>query len=86
MRYRMDRLRIWNLRTQYRSSTDRSLSRAFTGLDRLKDKLGLSDAVVEKATYIYRKAQEKMLTRGRTVSGLRCTIYISCKISENRGH
>jgi transcription initiation factor TFIIB len=80
MRYRMDRLRIWNLRTQYRSSTDRSLSRAFTGLDRLKDKLGLSDAVVEKAAYIYRKAQEKMLTRGRTVSGiLAAAIYISCR-------
>jgi transcription initiation factor TFIIB len=80
MRYRMNRLRIWNVRTQYRSSTDRSLSRAFTGLDRLKDKLGLSNAVVEKAAYIYRKAQEKMLTRGRTVSGiLAAAIYISCR-------
>jgi transcription initiation factor TFIIB len=80
MRSTMERLRISNLRTQTRSSTDRSLLQAFNQLDRLKDKLGLSDPIVEKSAYIYRKAQEKMLIRGRTVSGiLSAAIYIACR-------
>jgi transcription initiation factor TFIIB len=80
MRSTMERLRTWDFRTQTYTSKDRSLTRAFGELNRLKDKLGLSDAVVEKAAYIYRKAQEKMLTRGRTVSGiLAAAIYISCR-------
>jgi transcription initiation factor TFIIB len=33
----------------------------------LKDKLALSNAVVEKAAYIYRKIQERGLVRGRTI-------------------
>ena len=75
MRSTMERLRISNLRTQTRSSTDRSLLQAFNQLDRLKDKLGLSDPIVEKVAYIYRKAQEKMLIRGRTVSGILSVQY-----------
>jgi transcription initiation factor TFIIB len=53
---RMEKLRIWNLRTQVNSSTDRGLRHAFLQLDVLKDKLGLSDTIVEKTAYIYRKA------------------------------
>ena len=54
----IDRLRILDYRTQLYSSTDRSLKKAFTELDKLKDKLALPDSVVEKTAYIYRKAQE----------------------------
>ena len=45
----------------------------------LKDKLGLSDAIIEKTAYIYRKAQSKMLIRGRTISGVVASIYIACR-------
>jgi transcription initiation factor TFIIB len=80
MRSMMERLRTWDLRTQVHSPTDRNLRDAFHQLDRLKDKLGLSDAIVEKAAYIYRKAQERMLIRGRTTSGiLTAAIYIACR-------
>src|SRR5919205_4136241 len=80
MRSMMERLRTWDLRTQVHSPTDRNLRDAFHLLDRLKDKLGLSDAIVEKAAYIYRKAQERMLIRGRTTSGiLTAAIYIACR-------
>ena len=80
MRSMMERLRTWDARTQAHSSTDRNLRDAFHQLDRLKDKLGLSDAIVEKAAYIYRKAQERMLIRGRTTSGiLTAAIYIACR-------
>jgi transcription initiation factor TFIIB len=80
MRSMMERLRTWDVRTQTHSSTDRNLRHAFYELDRLKDKLGLSDAIVEKTAYIYRKAQERMLIRGRTISGiLSAAIYIACR-------
>jgi transcription initiation factor TFIIB len=46
----------------------------------LKDKLGLSDVIIEKTAYIYRKAQSKMLIRGRTISGVvAAAIYIACR-------
>jgi transcription initiation factor TFIIB len=80
MRSTMERLRTWDLRTQTQTPTDRSLKQAFSQLDVLKDKLGLPDAVVEKAAYIYRKAQERHLVRGRTVSGiLAAAVYIACR-------
>lgn len=80
MRSMMERLKTWDVRTQTHSSTDRNLRHAFYELDRLKDKLGLSDAIVEKTAYIYRKAQERMLIRGRTISGiLAAAIYIACR-------
>ena len=80
MRSTMDRLRTWDFRTQTHSPTDRSLRQAFFQLDVLKDKLGLSDTVVEKTAYIYRKAQERGLVRGRTISGiLTAAVYIACR-------
>jgi transcription initiation factor TFIIB len=80
MRTTMDRLRTWDYRTQIRSATDRNLRNAFFQLDVLKDKLGLSDSIVEKVAYIYRKAQERQLVRGRTISGvLAAAIYIACR-------
>jgi transcription initiation factor TFIIB len=81
MRSTMDRLRVWDYRTQIHSATDRNLRNAFFKLDMLKDRLGLSDSVVEKAAYIYRKAQERGLVRGgRTISGvLAAAIYTACR-------
>jgi transcription initiation factor TFIIB len=80
MRTKMDRLRTWDYRTQIRSATDRNLRNAFNRLDILKDRLGLSDSIVEKVAYIYRKAQERQLVRGRTISGvLAAAIYIACR-------
>jgi transcription initiation factor TFIIB len=80
MRSTMDRLRIWDYRTQIHSATDRNLRNAFFKLDILKDKLGLTDTAIEKAAYIYRKAQERGLVRGRTISGvLAAAIYIACR-------
>jgi transcription initiation factor TFIIB len=80
MRATMERLKTWNMRTQTHTPTDRNLKQAFFQLDVLKDKLGLTDTIVEKTAYIYRKAQERMLIRGRTISGiLAAAMYISCR-------
>jgi|SRR5215203_1057703 transcription initiation factor TFIIB len=76
----IDRLRILDYRTQLYSATDRSLRTAFAELDTLKDKMSLPNSVVEKAAYIYRKAQERGLVRGRTISAmLAAAIYIACR-------
>jgi transcription initiation factor TFIIB len=80
MRTRMNRLATWDMRSQLHTPKDRSLRQAFFQLDVLKDKLGLSDSIVEKTAYIYRKAQSRRLTRGRTVSGvLAAAVYIACR-------
>jgi transcription initiation factor TFIIB len=80
MRSTMDRLRAWDFRTQAYTPTDRNLRQAFSELERLKDKLGLSDVIIEKTAYIYRKAQERGLVRGRTISSvIAAAIYIACR-------
>jgi transcription initiation factor TFIIB len=59
---------------------NRSLKKAFYELDTLRDKLALTDSVIEKTAYIYRKAQSRGMVRGRTVSAmLAAAIYIACR-------
>jgi transcription initiation factor TFIIB len=77
---KMQRLRTWDLRTQLQSSTDRNLMIAFNKLYGLKDKLGLPDAVIDKTAYIYRKAQQRGLVRGRTIDNiLVACVYAACR-------
>ena len=74
------RLRTWDTRIQVHNSEDRNLRQAFQQLDMLKDKLGLSDVIVEKTAYIYRKACERQLPRGKTIAGvLTAAMYIACR-------
>jgi len=80
MNARIHRLRTWDFRSQADSPTHRNLMRAFSELGRMKDKLGLSEAMVEKTAYLYRKAQEKHLVRGRSTSSiLAAAIYAACR-------
>ncbi|HEX9317312.1 MAG TPA: transcription initiation factor IIB [Nitrososphaeraceae archaeon] len=73
------RLKTLDSRTQLDAST-RNLKEAFSQLDRLRHKLGLSENIVEKVAYIYRKAHERKLVRGRTISGvLGAAVYIACR-------
>jgi transcription initiation factor TFIIB len=79
----MSRLRTWDIRTQYHTSTKKNLALAFNGLDVMKDKLGLSDAAVEKTAYIYRKAQARGLVRGKSITAfLTAAVYASCREME----
>ena len=83
MRSSIERLRTWDSRTQAHSSADRNLRQALNEMDKLKDKLALTDAVIEKAAYIYRKAMEKKLVRGRSIQGLvAACLYASCRNTE----
>ena len=80
MRTTMERLRLWDIRTQIRSSADRNLKNAFNQLQKLRDRLGISDVAVEKTAYLYRKAQERGLVRGRTIPAvLTAAAYVACR-------
>jgi len=79
MKKTLKRLRTWDSRSQ-NEPMDRNFRQAFNELYRLKDKLALSDSVVEKAAYIYRKALEKKLIRGRSISGMiGSALYAACR-------
>lgn len=76
----MKRLRTHDFRSKTHTSADRNLMRAFGELGRQRDKLGLSDAMIDKTAYIYRKALGKGLIKGRSTSAiLAAAIYISCR-------
>ena len=79
VRYSMHKIRMYDVRTQT-AFRDRNRRRAFTELYKLKDKIGLSDAIVEKTAYIYRKAEKRGIIRGRTIpSILAASLYIACR-------
>jgi len=79
----IERLRTWDSRSQAHSSADRNLRQALSEMDKLKDKLALTNAVIEKAAYIYRKAMERKLVRGRSIQGLvAACLYASCRNTE----
>ncbi len=79
----IERLRTWDSRTQASSSADRNLRQALNEMGKLKDKLALTNAVIEKAAYIYRKSMERKLVRGRSIQGLvAACIYAACRDTE----
>jgi transcription initiation factor TFIIB len=76
----MQRLRTWDSRLKLNTSSDRNLRQAFMILDTLKDKLGLSDAIIENTAYLYRKAQQRKFLRGRSILAVVCAAtYIACR-------
>ncbi len=76
----IQRLRVWDARSRSNISGNRNLMQSFNELSRLKDKLGLTNAVVEMAAYIYRKAEEKRMIRGRSMPAiLAAAIYLACR-------
>jgi len=82
MKTSIKRLRIWDSRSRTNTSVDKNLQRALGELLKMKEKLSLSDAIVEKAAYIYRKAIEKKLVKGRSISSLiAAALYAACRES-----
>ena len=80
MKSTIERLRTWDSRSQVHEPVDRNFRQAFSELNRLKDKLAISDSVIEKAAYLYRKALEKGLVRGRSISALMAAaLYAACR-------
>jgi transcription initiation factor TFIIB len=81
-RLQMWRLRKWQIRSRVHSSVDRNLSQAMSELDRLAGKLSISPPVKEKAALVYRKALDKGLVRGRSISAIAAaSLYAACRRS-----
>ena len=80
MRFRMERLKKWDSRSQRHTPSERNLHQAFSLLAKIKERMSLPDSVVQKAAYIYRRAQEKKMIRGRTIgSVLAASIYVASR-------
>ncbi len=83
MKNTIERLRTWDSRSQVHEPVDRNLRQALNELTRLKDKIALSPNVLEKAAYLYRKALEKKLVRGRSISAMiAASLYAACRDTE----
>ncbi|HXQ92731.1 MAG TPA: TFIIB-type zinc ribbon-containing protein [Nitrososphaerales archaeon] len=83
MRTQIERLRTWDGRSQVHESADRNRRQAFSELSLLVDKLNVNSLVVEKAAYIYRRALERGLIRGRSISGMiAASLYAACRDTE----
>lgn len=83
MRSTIERLRTWDSRSQAHEPVDRNLRQALGELNKLKDKVAVSANVLEKAAYIYRKALEKKLVRGRSISAMiAASLYAACRDTE----
>ncbi|MDH3341284.1 MAG: transcription initiation factor IIB [Nitrosopumilus sp.] len=80
MRYEMKRIRLLNSRSHVKNTSDRNLRIALVEMEKLKEKLCLSNAIMERAAYIYRKAALAQLIRGRSIKGISgACVYIACR-------
>jgi transcription initiation factor TFIIB len=78
----IDRLRRLNKITVSNNSKTKNLNKAMREIRRITEILGIGTPVAERAAYIYRKALEKGLIKGRSITGIvAATIYIACKDS-----
>ncbi len=83
MKSTIERLRTWDNRSQVHEHADRNLRQALSELNKLKDKVAISSNVLEKAAYLYRKALEKKLVRGRSISAMiAASLYAACRDTE----
>jgi transcription initiation factor TFIIB len=83
MKSTVDRMRTWDRRSQVHESTDRNLRQALSELRRLSERLSVSEAVTEKAAYFYRKALERNLVRGRSITAIiAASLYAACRDGE----
>ena len=75
------RLRRQHQRTRISSSTERNLAVALGELQRLASQMNLPKDVREESAFIYRKAVEKKLVRGRSIEGVvAASLYAACRM------
>jgi transcription initiation factor TFIIB len=76
----VNRIRHFNKTSFNNRSQTRNLKNAFVLMAVLKDRLALTDPLLERSAYHYRKALGKKLIKGRSTRGLVvASIYVSCK-------
>src|ERR687895_266768 len=57
-----------NTISNYNRSYHRNLRNAFSILNTIRDKLSLTDTLIEKSAYYYRKAVDKNIIKGRSIT------------------
>ena len=78
--FEFEKLRRLNKFSISNDSKTRNLTKAVKEILRITEILGMSPSVAERAGYIYRKAFNMKLVRGRSITGIvAATIYIACK-------
>ncbi len=76
----IQRMRRWNKISNNNRSYHRNLKNAFAVLIRIKDKLSLSETILEKSAYYYRKILDQNLIKGRSIKGfVVACVYVSCR-------
>jgi transcription initiation factor TFIIB len=76
----IQKLRHWNKVSDTNRSYHRNLRKAFAILTRIKDRLSLSDPIVGKSAYYYRKILDMKLVKGRSISGfVTASVYTACR-------
>ena len=82
MKPTMGRLRMLDSRSKEHKTADRNFRRAFSEIRRLKERLRVPDAVMERAAYLYRKVYEMDLIKGRTINSFAAAaMYAACRES-----
>jgi transcription initiation factor TFIIB len=77
---KVKRMRYLNRISSSSRSHDRNLKNAFAVLNSIKDKLSINDTLIEKSAYIYRKALDKRIIKGRSICALMvASIYAACR-------
>jgi len=78
--YEIEKIRRLNRFTILNDSKTRNINKAIREIHKISGVLGISHSIAERASYIYRKALNRKLVRGRSITGLvAATIYIACK-------
>jgi transcription initiation factor TFIIB len=79
----VERMRVWDRRSQPDQGAYRSMSKAFGEIKTIAAKLSVGEAAVERAAYIYRKAFDKGITRGRSLTLVAAAaLYAACRDME----
>ena len=78
---KVQRMRRWNKISSNNRSYHRNLKNAFAILSlQIKDKLSLTDALIEKSVYNDRKALDKRIIKGRSIRALVvASVYAACR-------
>ncbi len=76
----LNRMRMWDSRSKVNTTSRKNLVIALLEINKLKEKMALSDGIIERSAYLYRKASEKQLVRGRSVRAVvGACLYAACR-------
>jgi transcription initiation factor TFIIB len=80
MKNSLNRMRLWDSRSKNNTTGKRNLKIALIEMKKLAEKMSLSDMILERASYFYRKVSDKGLIKGRSVrAAVGACIHAACR-------